>query len=73
MAGSGRFEQARALLAAYPLDPGEDAAARAYLLTVRAELQERAQSIDRAIADYSAALTRDAARTIRSARRWPMH
>jgi Flp pilus assembly protein TadD len=56
-AGSGRFEQARALLAAYPLNPGEDAAARAYFLTVRAELQERAQSIDRAIADYSAALT----------------
>jgi thioredoxin-like negative regulator of GroEL len=56
-AGSGRFEQARALLAAYPLDPGEDAAARAYFLAVRAELQERAQSIDRAIADYSAALT----------------
>ncbi len=56
-AGSGRFEQARALLAAYPLNPGEDAAARAYFLTVRAELQERAQSIDHAIADYSAALT----------------
>ncbi len=56
-AGSGRFEQARALLAAYPLNPGEDAAARAYFLTVRAELQERAQFIDRAIADYSAALT----------------
>ena len=56
-AGSGRFEQARALLAAYPLNPGENAAARAYFLTVRAELQERAQSIDRSIADYSAALT----------------
>jgi Flp pilus assembly protein TadD len=62
-AGSGRFEQARALLAAYPLNPGEDAAARAYFLTVRAELQDRAHSVDRAssinrsIADYSAALT----------------
>jgi Flp pilus assembly protein TadD len=56
-AGSGRFAQAQALLAAYPLDPREDAAARAYLLTVRGELHDRAQSIDRAIADYSAALT----------------
>jgi Flp pilus assembly protein TadD len=56
-AGSGRFEQARALLAAYPLSPDEDAAARAYFLTVRAELQERAQSLDRAIVDYSAALS----------------
>lgn len=56
-AGSGRFEQAQALLAAYPLNPGEDPAARAYFLTVRAELAERADAIDRAIADYSAALT----------------
>jgi tetratricopeptide repeat protein len=56
-AGSGRFEQARALLAAYPLSSGEDPAARAYFLTVRAELAERANAIDRAIADYSAALT----------------
>jgi tetratricopeptide (TPR) repeat protein len=55
-AGSGRLEQARALLAVYPLDPAGDPAARAYFLTVRAELAERADSIDRAIADYSAAL-----------------
>jgi len=55
-AGSGRIEQAQALLQAYPLD--QDAAStaeRAYLLTVRAELRERAQDLDGAIADYGAA------------------
>ena len=55
-AGSGRLEQARALLAAYPLNPAGDAAERAYFLTVRAELAERADALDRAIADYRAAL-----------------
>jgi Flp pilus assembly protein TadD len=34
-AGSGRFEQARALLAAYPLDPGEDGRAPVVQLTRR--------------------------------------
>ncbi|HKU91391.1 MAG TPA: hypothetical protein VJP84_16490 [Steroidobacteraceae bacterium] len=57
LGGSGRLEQARALLGAYPLDASEPAAARAYLLTVRAELAERANAPDRAIADYSAALS----------------
>ena len=56
LGGSGRLEQARALLAAYPLGVTEPAAARAYFLTVRAELAERANAPDRAIADYSAAL-----------------
>jgi thioredoxin-like negative regulator of GroEL len=56
MAGSGRLVQARALLAAYPLDQAEPAAARAYLLTVRAELAERTQALDAAIVDYRAAL-----------------
>jgi hypothetical protein len=57
LAGAGRLEQARALLAAYPLSQSEPPAARAYLLTVRAELAERANGLDHAIADYSAALT----------------
>ncbi len=57
LGGSGRLEQARALLAAYPLAQSEPAAARAYFLTVRAELAERANGLDRAIADYSEALT----------------
>lgn len=57
LAGSGRLEQARALLAAYPVGQSEPAAARAYFLTVRAELAERANGFDHAIADYSAALT----------------
>ena len=56
LAGPGDFEQARALLAAYPLDAGAEPAARAYLLAVRAELAERADAMDRAIADYRAAL-----------------
>jgi thioredoxin-like negative regulator of GroEL len=56
MAGSGRLVQARALLAAYPLDQAEPAAARADLLTVRAELAERTQALDAAIVDYRAAL-----------------
>jgi thioredoxin-like negative regulator of GroEL len=56
LAGSGRLGQARALLAAYPLNPAEPAVARAYLLTVRAELAERARAPDAAIVDYRAAL-----------------
>ena len=55
--GSGRLEQARALLAAYPLGESEPAVARAYFLTVRAELAEREHELDHAIADYRVALT----------------
>jgi len=57
LGGSGRIEQARALLAAYPLAESEPAVARAYFLTVRAELAEREHAPDRAIADYRVALT----------------
>ena len=56
LAGAGRFEQARALMAAYPLAQEEVAAARAYFLAVRGELAERGGSLERAIVDYSAAL-----------------
>ena len=49
--------QAQSLLAAYPAPPAHDAAIRAYWLTVRGELHERANQLDRAIADYGAALT----------------
>jgi len=56
LGGSGRLEQAGALLAAYPLTTAEPPAARAYFLTVRAELAERAHAPERAIADYRAAL-----------------
>jgi tetratricopeptide (TPR) repeat protein len=56
MAGAGNLQQAQALMAAYPLHAGEDAAARAYFLAVRAELYERGASFDRAISDYSEAL-----------------
>ncbi|MEO8061852.1 MAG: hypothetical protein ABI821_03795 [Pseudomonadota bacterium] len=56
-AGSGQLEQAQALLATYPLDHDPARAAeRAYLLTVRAELRERAHDLDGAIADYRLAL-----------------
>jgi len=57
LGGSGRIEQARALLAAYPLTESEPAVARAYFLTVRAELAEREHELDHAIADYRVALT----------------
>ena len=56
-AASNRLDQGRALLAAYPAPPARDAALRAYWLTVRGELFERANQLDRAIADYGAALT----------------
>src|SRR5688572_11067463 len=55
-AGSNRLEQGRALLAAYPAPPVHDAAIRAYWFTVRGELFDRANQLDRAIADYGAAL-----------------
>ena len=55
-ASSDRLSQAQSLLAAYPAPPAHDAAIRAYWLTVRGELNERANQLDRAIADYVAAL-----------------
>jgi len=56
LAGSGALPRARALLAAYPLQESDDARARGYFLAVRAELHERGGELDRAIADYAAAL-----------------
>jgi hypothetical protein len=56
LAGSGEFARARALLDAYPSNAVQAGASRAYLLAVRAELRERAQDLDGAIADYGAAL-----------------
>ena len=56
LAGGGRLEQARSLLAAYPLPQNEDAASRAYLLAMRAELEERSGSTERAVAGYGDAL-----------------
>ena len=56
LAASGRLSEAQTLLAAYPLPPERDAAIRAYWLTVRGELHERAKKPDQAIADYGAAL-----------------
>ena len=56
-ASSDRLAQAQSLLAAYPAPPAHDGAIRAYWLTVRGELHERANQLDRAIADYGAALT----------------
>jgi len=55
-ASSNRLDQGSALLASYPAPPAHDAAIRAYWLTVRGELAERANRLDRAIADYGAAL-----------------
>ena len=55
-ASSDRLSQAQSLLAAYPAPPVHDAAIRAYWLTVRGELFERANQLDRAIVDYGAAL-----------------
>jgi len=56
MAGAGQLQRAQALLAAYPLRNDDADAARAYFLTVRAELYERSAQPGRAIADYRAAL-----------------
>jgi 1,2-phenylacetyl-CoA epoxidase PaaB subunit len=56
-ASSDRLEQAQSLLATYPAPPTQDGPIRAYWLTVRGELHERANQLDRAIADYGAALT----------------
>jgi Flp pilus assembly protein TadD len=56
LAGSGRLAQARVLLSTNRLSATGDPAVRAYLLTIRAELAERAQELDRAIEDYRAAL-----------------
>jgi thioredoxin-like negative regulator of GroEL len=55
-AASNRLDQGRALLAAYPAPPARDAALLAYWLTVRGEMFERGSELDRAIADYRAAL-----------------
>lgn len=55
-ASSNRLDQGSALLASYPPPPAKEAAIRAYWLTVRGELAERANRLDRAIADYGAAL-----------------
>ncbi len=55
-ASSNRLEQGSALLASYPAPPVRDASLRAYWLTVRGELYERANRLDSAIADYGAAL-----------------
>ena len=55
-AGSGQLAQAQALLDTFPLHGDGAAAARGYLLTVRAELRERAGDLPGAIADYSTAL-----------------
>jgi thioredoxin-like negative regulator of GroEL len=56
-AGSNRLRQAQSMLQAYPAPPTHDGSVRAYWLTVRGELYERADQLDRAIADYGAALT----------------
>jgi 1,2-phenylacetyl-CoA epoxidase PaaB subunit len=56
LAGAGQLVRARALLATFSMTDRLDAAARAYLLTVRAELAERALDLAGAIADYRAAL-----------------
>ena len=56
LAGGGGLARGRALLATWPVGAGADPAVRAYLLTVRGELAERAGVPDAAIADYGAAL-----------------
>jgi Flp pilus assembly protein TadD len=56
-AGSDRLAQAQSLLAAYPAPSMANARIRAYWLAVRGELHDRANHLDRAIADYGAALT----------------
>jgi len=57
LAGSGQIERARSLLATAPMDSSTvDPAARAYLLTVRAELAERTRDFASAMVDYRSAL-----------------
>jgi thioredoxin-like negative regulator of GroEL len=58
LAGTGELARGRDLLATFPVE-GADARARAYLLTVRAELAERAADSAAALADYRAALALD--------------
>lgn len=58
LAGTGDLSRGRALLAT-AADSVSDARVRAYLLTVRAELAERAADPDAAIVDYRAALALD--------------
>ncbi len=55
-AASGRLAEAQSLMGAFPAPPAKDAALRAYWLAVRGELHERSRALDRAIADYGAAL-----------------
>ncbi len=58
MAGSGELARARALLDEFlPRAAGAPAAARAYLLATRAELAERSNRTQQAIADYATALS----------------
>ena len=58
LAGGGQIARAQALLAnASSAAASGDPGSRAYLLTTRAELRERSQDLDGAIADYTAALT----------------
>jgi predicted Zn-dependent protease len=58
LAGTGDLSRGRALLGTVA-DSVMDARMRAYLLTVRAELAERASDVDAAITDYRAALALD--------------
>jgi thioredoxin-like negative regulator of GroEL len=56
-AGAGQLEQAQSLLEAFPLDRElSRPPAAAYLLSVRAELRERAHDLTGAIVDYRQAL-----------------
>ena len=55
-AGTGDLVRGQLLLASFPLRADADAASRAYLLTVRAELAERAGRPAQAAADYAAAV-----------------
>jgi len=58
LAGGGQFARAQALLANASSAPASrDPGSRAYLLATRAELRERSEDLDGAIADYTAALT----------------
>lgn len=59
LAGSGQLGQARALLARLPGTEGLAPVILAYLLTVRAELHDRAQADEAALADYRAAVALD--------------